>query len=71
MRNAVRRAQAGMKDATSGMTQVAFTLLAGDEPSKASRDLISKGFGGVRAALDGIARYARLLWTLPWPNTRH
>lgn len=47
-----------MSDATSGITQAAFTLLAGEEPTKESRDLIANGFESIREALDAIAGYA-------------
>lgn len=54
VRSAVRRAQTGMREATDGITQVAFTLLGGDEPTQESRELIAKGFGDVREALDAM-----------------
>lgn len=61
VRNAVSNAQTGMRDATSGITQVAFALLAGDEPTKASRDLIAKGFSAVKTALEALSKVSPII----------
>ncbi|KAJ3509415.1 hypothetical protein NMY22_g16301 [Coprinellus aureogranulatus] len=62
VRATLRQALEGMKNATTGLTQAAFTLLGGDQPSKESKELIANGFESIKAALDAIARSPLLRW---------